>query len=216
MEETALAFPPSSKEQFLASVKQFEDKAKVVLKPLLDEAKEYLASVTLYTVTSQEDLDLLNETTKEIKRKSKDLEERRTSITQPINEGLRRVNAVFKTVSDPYSKCESQLKAKVAAGLRFLKEEQTRKLQEVAVLSQAGDMVGAKAVLLSTPDAALPTGTSIREIWKYKITDISLVPEQYLMLVVNDDAVCSAVQSGTRQIPGLEIYSEDSVTTRTG
>lgn len=211
----ALSFPPSSKDQFLASVKSFEEKAKEALAPLLVEAKDIAATVKLFNIASQEDLDLANETTKDVKRKFKDIEENRTSITQPINEGLRRVNAVFKPLTDQYKKCETELKTKVAAGLRYLREEQTRKLQEVAVLSQAGDMVGAKSVLLSTPDAMLPTGSSIREIWHYKIVDINLVPDEYLMIVVNNDAVVSAVKAGARSIAGLEIYSEDSVTTRT-
>ncbi len=215
-EITSLAFPASSKDQFLASVAAFETKAKEALEPLLVEARDIAASVKLFVILTQEDLDLANDTTKDVKRKFKDTEERRTSITKPINEGLRRVNAVFKPLLDQYSQSESLLKQKVAAGLKYLQAEQTRKLQEVAVLSQAGDMVGAKAMLLSTPDAALPSGTSIREILKYKVVDISKVPDEYLLLVVNDAAVQVALASGAKEIPGIEIYTEDSVTTRTG
>lgn len=211
----SLAFPTSSKEQFLASVSLFEKQAKEVLAPLIEEAKDLVATVNCFKIESQDDLDLANETTKDVKVKLKDWEERRTNITQPVNEGLRRINAVFKPLTDQYKKCETDLKSKVSTGLRYLREEQTRKLQEVAALSQAGDMVEAKRVLLSTPDAALPTGTSIREIWKYRVDDISKVPDEYLMLVVNDTAVQIAVAAGKRAIPGLQIYSEDSVTTRT-
>lgn len=211
----ALAFPTSSRDQFLASVSLFEKQAKEVLAPLLEEAKDIAATVKLFKIESQEDLELANDTTKDVKLKFKDLEERRTSITQPINEGLRRINAVFKPITDQYKKCEVDLKTTVAAGLRYLREEQTRKLQEVAELSKAGDMVEAKRALLETPDAVLPAGTSIREIWKYRVVDISKVPDEYLILCVNDTIVQAAVAAGAREIPGLEIYSEDSVTTRT-
>jgi len=57
-------------------------------------------------------------------------------------------------------------------------------------------------------------GTSIRKIWKWRLDKIELVPREYL--IVNANAIMAAIREnkGATKIPGIQVYSEDSVATR--
>lgn len=50
------------------------------------------------------------------------------------------------------------------------------------------------------------------KVWKFKITDPSLVPREYL--TVDETLVRRAVAGGSREIPGVEIYQEDQLRIR--
>lgn len=59
------------------------------------------------------------------------------------------------------------------------------------------------------------TGTvSSREVWKFEIVKPELVPRQYLE--VSDGLIRTAVRSGVRQIPGVNIFPEDQAQIRLG
>ena len=55
------------------------------------------------------------------------------------------------------------------------------------------------------------TGTSYTvKKWKYKLIDLDKVPEEYTSIILVEKYVLQAIESGVREIPGLEIY-EDSM-----
>lgn len=57
-------------------------------------------------------------------------------------------------------------------------------------------------------------GISIAKTWKYKIYDVALVPKEYMMI---DQTKLNRILHATRgciTIPGIDIYSEDSVRVR--
>jgi hypothetical protein len=51
-----------------------------------------------------------------------------------------------------------------------------------------------------------------RTVWKYEITDADKVPREFCEPAAGK--INRAVQSGTREIPGVRIYSQDSVMIR--
>lgn len=51
--------------------------------------------------------------------------------------------------------------------------------------------------------------TQTVKIRKYRLVDLSKVPAQYLML--NDSLVGKVVRAGIPEIPGIEIYEEESL-----
>ena len=54
--------------------------------------------------------------------------------------------------------------------------------------------------------------STVKKIWKWKIKDQEKIPSKYL--TINAATITKDVLSGARDIPGLEIYSEDSIAVR--
>jgi hypothetical protein len=66
-----------------------------------------------------------------------------------------------------------------------------------------------EAPVVAPPPSAVKTekgSISYREVWKFKVTDESKVPRDYLS--VDERKIRDAVKNGIRQIDGVEIYSE--------
>ncbi len=64
-------------------------------------------------ITSSEKALATGEDLKEIKRLRKELEQKRTSITAPINKALKEINALFKPAKDWLSQAERLIKTKL-------------------------------------------------------------------------------------------------------
>lgn len=56
------------------------------------------------------------------------------------------------------------------------------------------------------------TVSSLRGKWTYEVTDINAVPRELLM--VNDAAVKAAIKGGARELAGLRIYQETTLSVR--
>lgn len=104
---------------------------------------------------------------------------------------------------------------------RKLAEEQA--LEDCYALESEGDQVGADAVLANpapvavfVPPVVLPSavakakGVSSTQVWKFKITDASLIPREYLM--VNEQALGQVVRALKDKacISGVQVYPESS------
>ena len=133
---------------------------------------------------------------REIKALAKDLEERRTAITGPINQALRQVNDLFKPAKDWLAQAETTLKGKLLSFQqeqeRAAREAQARaeeeirqrreKLEQEAAKAEArgkeakADVLRAQAQAEVAP-AIQPVASSLpgiqsRETWKAEVTDI--------------------------------------------
>lgn len=177
-------------------------------------AKDSLLALSDFRVETQEDLELANELTVEVKRKHADLDALRTSITKPQNEALRKVNALFKPGLDYYEECEQLLKSIILTGLETLRNKQTAALAEAAVHAKLGAVEESRAAILAAPDAALPANASIREAWTYECVNLALVPDVFLRVVLDATAVKEALQRGVREIPGLRIFVKQTLSIR--
>lgn len=102
------------------------------------------------------------------------------------------------------------------------KEEEDRRLAAAQKLEEQGDKEMADAVLdipipvapVVIPKHEAPAGISYREVWRYRISDESKIPREYL--VPDDKKIGGVVRAmkGETRIPGVEIYSEQTVAGR--
>lgn len=103
------------------------------------------------------------------------------------------------------------------------KQEEERRLQEAILAEQAGQKEEAEAIM-DTPVQVAPVvvpksvpkvaGMSIRENWKFKVTNEKLIPREYLKVdEVKIGQVVRALKSATN-IPGVEVYNEGTVSGR--
>lgn len=173
-------------------------------------------------VTNNEEYQTATSHLKIIKEKSKEIEDRRVSMTKPINESLRSINAFFKEPQELLKKAEGVIKA---AALKFQQEqelirrkeearlaEQARKEEEKKRNQLAAQAEKAKAkgredkaqdlqIMADTytvPQQVVETkyeevkGISTKKTMKAVIKDISKIPQNYY---INDERILKAIQS---------------------
>jgi hypothetical protein len=167
-----------------------------------------------------------------VKGMQKKLEETRTSITGPINDGLSRINAFFKAPAARLKAIEDKIKGALVRfddeQRRIAREEQAKadekarkereaieerarkaeasgKVERAAELQQRAAAVVAPVITREPPRVA---GLSLREAWKFEVTDPAKVPREYLM--VDEVKIRKIVMAlkGDANIPGVRVYSE--------
>jgi galactitol-specific phosphotransferase system IIB component len=102
-------------------------------------------------------------------------------------------------------------------------EEKERRLKEAVSAEQSGNQEEAEAIInepVYVPPVVVPkaapkvAGMSIRENWKFRITNEKLIPREYLKAdEVKIGQVVRAMKSAAN-IPGIEIYSEGVISGR--
>lgn len=190
-------------------------------------------------VDSEEKLTLATDILDFIKKKFKQADAERSAIVKPFNDGVKAINARFKTITEPLAKAESDLKSKMLQYQREL-ERQRREVEEakrkeveqyakdIAEKQKAeGDQAGA-AILINQLQKAMQepiqidkvrgsTGavSTIRKNWTYKVVDIKALAQARPELVVEiSSEVRKLINAGARDVPGLEIYQEESLSIR--
>lgn len=154
----------------------------------------------------------------------KAIEGKRKEYVDPINAYLRKVNDAFKGLMAPLDQADTLTRKKV---MDYRREEQ-RKVAEIAEINRLRlDAARREAALrnvapVETADLApIPIaplssrvhaetatlGTSV--VWKWELVDVCKVPAEYL--IVDAAKVGKVVRAGVREIPGIRIYSEDTL-----
>ncbi len=103
------------------------------------------------------------------------------------------------------------------------RKEEDARLKDAEALKKDGQHELADALLdapivippVVVPKTETPTGISYRDNWKYRVTDESKVPRQYLVL--DDKKIGGVVRAmkGETRIEGIEVYSEKIIAGRT-
>jgi hypothetical protein len=172
-----------------------------------------------FQIQNQEDFELAGEALKWIKERWKNLEERRTRMTKPINEGLRQINDFFRPAKDPLERAEAILKSKVGAYTLAQREAQAKAMQEAAAAVQAGQRDQAAALVQATAPTPQIKGIAVKAKWAFRVVNEALVPREYLSVdpVKLEKAIWYADTERTppRPIPGIEFFLETSTTVRT-
>lgn len=159
----------------------------------------------------------------DLKTQADAIEEFRVFFTKPLNDQLKKINALF----------QPQIKAlltmiqgvKAVRGAYVLKIEQAARKEEerLAKIRAAADAkreaAGKEAIAEPIKSVERVESTARTEagrntdriVWKGEVTDGQLVPREYC--VPSAALIKNAVDQGIRQIPGVRIFEE--VETRT-
>lgn len=177
-----------------------------------------------------------------IKEMRKQVKETFDPIIEKAHKTHKEAVAQKKKYENPLIDAEKIIKLQIASYMAELErirreaeekarkeEEERKKLEEeklkaVLEAKNSGNIEEAERILneeipepkpfISPPPPPKLEGTGIRKIWKWRVTDKNLIPREYL--TVDSTKIGSLVRStqGQIRIPGIEIYSEDSVTAR--
>jgi hypothetical protein len=168
----------------------------------------------------------------EMKALFKAIEDDRKSITDPINQSLKRINARYKGPKDyleahfrPLERrcgtfyAEQQRKAREAeakalAAQQAKQEKANARAEELGV---APAMVAPVAPRVAAPakTTQFSDGSSVgmRAVKKWRVTDEGQIPREFWML--DEKKLNGAARAGIT-VPGIEIYEEYTTSARAG
>lgn len=149
---------------------------------------------------------------REVKDKMNTLEEQRKQATKPLMEAKRAVDTWFKPAGESLRKAERSIKRAIAKFHDVRKAESKKVLEEVSQAVKAGNQEIATARL-----KALPANTdkvSTRESWKFEVSNVSLLPREYLTPDLKKIGAVVRTLKGDSDIPGVNIRVEKQVVVR--
>jgi hypothetical protein len=165
----------------------------------------------------------------ELKNILKRVEEIRKEKVKPLNDEVSEINAKAKAITGPLDKAKDNLAGKL---MKWQNEERMKAEAEAeekrkaaqaemdaALRNDDASFDDVQKADLKVEIASRPVEISkafkplqTRENWTYRVVDLSQVPAD--LIVLNTAEVNRRVKSGVRQIPGLEIYSEEVAVVR--
>lgn len=199
-------------------------------------AELYYNKASLFVITDNDSYQATAEDLKQIKSQMKAIEDYRKSITDPINEQIKKIKAFFDAPVNKLKEAESVIKN---AMLSYQKEEEKKRLDAERLLREEADKkkaelekkaekleakgktekaeeVKQQAEMLSiTPvlqkDVPKVSGVSTMKVWKFRIVDETQIPREYL--VVNEKMLGQVARStkGALKVPGVEFYAEETI-----
>lgn len=204
----------------------------VAIKPEANKLTEFARAVVIKTAVQY---TAAAGFLKSIKGMLATIEEARTRVTKPLLAAQREVNTQAKEAMAPLQTAELQIKSAMTKfdqeQERLRREEQARadaaarkeqerlqqraaaanasgRVEKAAELEQRAATVTAPAIQRERPKVA---GIVTRQVWKFEVTDPSLVPREYLMV---DEAKLGAVVralKGDTTIAGVRVWPEQSI-----
>lgn len=172
----------------------------------------------------------------DIKALQKEINATFDPITKKAHEAWKESLNQKKKVEEPLNQAEAIIKPQIAAYIdeqeRKRREEEARlqaeanrrdeeaRIAEATALEKAGNDEAAAAVLSApsfTPPVTAPKlvpkiqGISAKQIWKWRITNASAIPREYLCVdEVKIGKIVMALK-GAANIPGIQVYAETNI-----
>lgn len=203
---------------------------------LAEGFEQYAVSTDVEYTAGAEDL-------RAVKAQIKAITDKRLEITRPMDAAKKSVMAFFAEPLDRLTKAESTIKRgllaykqeqdrKAAEERRKAAERQQREEERLRRQAEEAREKGkeARAEILEeraavrsmapaeTKTAAAPKveGVSTRKVWRFDITDPAAVPEQYK--IIDERKIGGVVRAlkADANIPGVRVYSEDTMAARRG
>lgn len=179
--------------------------------PLKKKVETLATKVSLFTITSQEDMKTAVTMLSSMNLYRDSVEAKKTLLTKPLNEALKNARAMFRPIEEVYTEAIELLRSKMSS----FQTEQVRIKQEAeqAIVSRVkegkGNLSIEKAVekISALPPVEKEVSTEqgavqFRETKTLKITDESLIPREYL--IVDTVKLLKDLKEG-KTIAGAEI-----------
>lgn len=159
-------------------------------------------------VTNDAEASFASEGVQQLKEWYAELEKERTSITKPINEGLRRLNDHFRPMKTALEEAERAVKARIAG---YLADKQRRNTAAIEAAAAAATAEQAERALATVSPVEAPRGTSVRYQWVAEIVDASLLPREYMTPDMYKIVDAVRASDGQVHIPGVVVRKEQVI-----
>lgn len=159
----------------------------------------------------------------DIKNALNKIEATRLSFTKPINESLTNINKMFKELGAPLKSAAELISSavleyrdrkrkRIEAEAAKVQAEEDRRNKIRDAHAAKGHKTTAPVELPKPAPIEVTDDTPVRKDWKWEVVDPKLVPREYLQ--IDRGLVTKAVGTGMRSIPGLRIFSKETIVNR--
>jgi hypothetical protein len=207
---------------------------------LLKTSKELceLAEETL--IMSRQDMSSATDLVKTIKTRYKEIEEERTRIVKPFNDGVKAINSRFKAMTQPLEEAETQIKSKMlvfqkdeekrareeAARLEKIRLEEEEKARKEAEENSNGDDIRSmplpvvetapiEPVIRKTVYGQTGAVSTMKKKWAFELIDIQKLAASRPDLIMIDTVKINAeIRGKGGVIDGLRIFEDDIMQVR--
>lgn len=181
-------------------------------------------------ITDQKTYDLAADTLRECKRRQKQIEGIFAPLVKQANDTVKSIRDEMKKHLEPILAIDAELRRTTAAYIvgqeRIRREEEARRLREAEVerkrleaerqeeavfLAECGldEPVQAPVFVAAAPVPEIgKSGISFRDVWKFEITDISIIPREYMIPNEKQIGEVAKALKQLANIPGVRVYSE--------
>lgn len=170
-----------------------------------------------FVIQNDEDYELATTMLTDAKKQIKEIERRRKTVTQPLDQALRAFRALYRPTLKVYESIEQLLKKKISDYTLEKRRQEEEAMRQMAEASREGDFAKALAVSDALKKAPVAKGVTVTEEWTYEVTDLSKVPREWLTL--NHAAMVSYVQKAKPEKPepvaGIRFFKKGKVIART-
>ena len=189
----------------------------IVVRRYTDDAREALEVVDSIEINDAEELEACAEILKEVKTKFKELDALEKNVTKPLNQALRAARDTYREPKNLLSEIEKKIKRKISDYDQAQREANRLALAAAAKNVGEGDSDGARAALSAVQSTHKPQGLSYVDKYTYRITDINLLPREYLMPdYAKLKAAATRVNAGEKiSISGVEFIPQTQIAVRT-
>lgn len=182
----------------------------------LQTASELMADFLGFTIQGADDLAKVSGILKEAKARGQHLASVEKSITDPMNEALRKTKALFTPARARFAEIEKLTKgliaefhARQAAHNAAAEAEMVRALEEE---KPAAIVMQSVAKIASVKEV---DNVSVRSVWDFEVVDALAVPREFLM--VNESALRAHLKQHKDVVPvtGVRFFQKSVVAVRT-
>ena len=149
----------------------------------------------------------------------KTIEDRRKEYVSPLNDKVKSINTLFKTITEPLEQADQITGRKVLD----YRAEQERKQREAEAINQAKQDLARREmelkgeITVDTTPVEIPQApakvtrgalgqVSTAKVWKWEVEDFAKIPDEFK--ITDDKKILKAIQSG-RIIPGIKAKQEE-------
>lgn len=193
---------------------------------LFTEANKLLHYAELRVIATVEDIKSATDDLSIISKLKKALEEKRKGYLKPLAEHQQAIRTAFDTLMEPILGADRITRAKI---LDFQKEEERIRQEQEEINRMRLEAAQKEAALNGgvitesvglvevSPEVPKRTQTDMgttgtATIWKFEVVDFSLLPDRFKM--ENATLIGKVVRAGEREIPGVKIWSENTLKVR--
>jgi threonyl-tRNA synthetase len=165
------------------------------------------------TIKTDDELTVVYDFLKEVKEKMTEIDTERKSIVKPINDSVKKINAMF---NEPYDKLEA-IEEIIKRSILFYQNEQARIQREKEAKVQAKlDRQGIDEVVVPkvVNKVAAFTGGQTRKKYTAKIIDPTKIPKEFWIIDIAALNALASVQKENFNVAGCEVEVTESLVAR--
>ncbi len=170
-------------------------------------AQEYANALAGFVAESAEDLEPINELIASSRKRSSDLQKKRTEFLAPLKKDIKAFEDTIRIATKEWDHVDAMatnIRAEYDRKQLAIRQEAARKAQEL-VKAQVVDVEAIRDAAVAAIVTSPKTGPiSAIQVWDVVITDKTLVPEEYKIIDTAALQKAARESKGTLSVPGVK------------